>query len=114
MRGEYPKIKICDYGSAKRICPNGKNTPYVVSRYYRAPELILAVNEYSVNIDVWSAGCILAEIILMKPLFTSSSEGDTLFMIHALLGSPDESYLAFYKNYLIFDTKGFDVFPQYP
>ncbi len=68
----------------------------MVSRYYRAPELILAVKDYSVNIDVWSAGCILAEIILMRPLFTSNSEGDTLFKIHELLGSPDESYLAFY------------------
>lgn len=89
MRSNRPQIKICDYGSAKIICPEGKNTPYVVSRYYRAPELILAVKDYTVNIDVWSAACILAELILMKPLFIGESEGDTLFKIHALLGSPD-------------------------
>lgn len=40
-------IKICDFGSSKLIDPNGKNTPYIVSRYYRAPELILCVTKYT-------------------------------------------------------------------
>ena len=46
-------IKICDFGSAKVLDPNGINTPYIVSRYYRAPELILACSDYTNSIDMW-------------------------------------------------------------
>ena len=53
-------IKICDFGSSKVINELGKNTPYIVSRYYRAPELILCVTDYDVSIDIWAAGCIFA------------------------------------------------------
>jgi serine/threonine protein kinase len=51
------------------------NTPYVVSRYYRAPELILGSNHYDESIDVWAAGCILFELITRTPLFPGESEG---------------------------------------
>lgn len=47
-------IKICDFGSSKILdFEHGKNTPYIVSRYYRAPELILCVTNYSTSIDIW-------------------------------------------------------------
>lgn len=46
-------IKICDFGSSKYLDGRGKNTPYIVSRYYRAPELILCVTNYSTAIDIW-------------------------------------------------------------
>ena len=46
-------VKICDFGSAKVLSPNGLNTPYIVSRYYRAPELILACSDYTHAIDIW-------------------------------------------------------------
>jgi serine/threonine protein kinase len=49
-------VKICDFGSSKILDPNGKNTPYIVSRYYRAPELILGVSNYSNKIDIWATG----------------------------------------------------------
>jgi glycogen synthase kinase 3 beta len=62
-------IKICDFGSSKIIDPNGKNTPYIVSRYYRAPELILCLTKYSTAIDIWAAGCIMAELFLLTPIF---------------------------------------------
>jgi len=45
-------VKICDFGSAK-ILAGDTNTPYIVSRYYRAPELILACSDYSTSIDIW-------------------------------------------------------------
>lgn len=51
------------------------NTPYVVSRYYRAPELILGSHHYDVSIDVWAVGCILFELITKTPLFPGDSEG---------------------------------------
>ena len=68
-------IKICDFGSAKVIDKTGKNTPYIVSRYYWAPELILGVSSYTEKIDIWAVGCIFAEMITQKPLFPGKSEG---------------------------------------
>jgi len=56
-------VKICDFGSAKVIDKSGKNTPYIVSRYYWAPELILGVSSYTEKIDIWAVGCIFAELI---------------------------------------------------
>ncbi len=48
-------LKICDFGSSKVIDEEGKNTPYIVSRYYRAPELIMCLTKYSTKIDIWGA-----------------------------------------------------------
>ena len=62
-------MKICDFGSSKVIDPSGKNTPYIVSRYYRAPELIMCITKYDTPIDIWAAGCILAELYLLHPIF---------------------------------------------
>ena len=50
-------VKICDFGSAKVLSENGLNTPYIVSRYYRAPELILACSDYTDAIDIWGKYC---------------------------------------------------------
>lgn len=52
-------VKICDFGSAKVLSPSGLNTPYIVSRYYRAPELILACSDYTNKIDIWGKKTIL-------------------------------------------------------
>ena len=64
-------IRICDVGSSKKLDTTGTsmNTPYVVSRYYRAPELILACNKYTTSIDIWAVGCILFELIMRTPMF---------------------------------------------
>ena len=57
-------VRIADLGSAKMIDHRFYlNTPYVVSRYYRAPELLLASNRYDAAVDVWSAACIIFELI---------------------------------------------------
>lgn len=70
------KIKLCDFGSAKELTGNSTNTPYIVSRYYRAPELLLGVTNYNVSIDIWAVGCIMAEMALLEPFFLGKSEGD--------------------------------------
>lgn len=71
-------LKICDFGLARGVYdsnamdgPNGSLllTEYVVTRWYRAPEIMLACHEYSKPIDIWSVGCIFAELILRKPYF---------------------------------------------
>merc|ERR1719220_3329436 len=57
-------LKLCDFGSAARL-DNGRATlvAYICSRYYRAPELIFGATSYTAAVDLWSLGCVLAEMI---------------------------------------------------
>ena len=87
-------VKICDFGSAKVLSPSGLNTPYIVSRYYRAPELILACSDYTTAIDVWAIGCILAEFLTRRPIFPGKTEGSQLIEQIAILGLPTREELA--------------------
>ena len=75
LMNQEGQVKICDFGSAKVLSPEGLNTPYIVSRYYRAPELILACSDYTNAIDVWAIGCILAEFLTRRPIFPGKTEG---------------------------------------
>lgn len=68
------EVYISDFGSAKYL-KSSKNTPYVVSRYYRAPELILGISSYNLSIDMFSVGVILFEFIVKKLPFKGRSEG---------------------------------------
>jgi serine/threonine protein kinase len=70
-------VKIADVGSSKVLDFSSKrlNTPYVVSRFYRAPELILASNLYDHSIDIWAAGCIIFEMLTKTAMFPGDSEG---------------------------------------
>ena len=61
-----------------------------MTRWYRAPELLLAICEYSQSIDIWSVGCFVAEMFLGKPLFMSTSESEQLPLILERLGIPTE------------------------
>ena len=81
-------LKIADLGAAKVLDPGNRNTPYVVSRYYRAPELILGSNKYDCSIDVWSVGCILFELITRTPLFPGDAEGLQVLEQAQILGMP--------------------------
>jgi serine/threonine protein kinase len=63
------EIKLCDFGSAKKLSDKEPNTSYICSRYYRAPELIFGNTNYTSAIDIWSIGCILAEMVYGKILF---------------------------------------------
>ena len=83
-------VKICDFGSAKVLSENGLNTPYIVSRYYRAPELILACSDYTTAIDIWAIGCILAEFLTKRPIFPGKTEGSQLIEQIAILGLPSK------------------------
>ena len=57
-------LKLCDFGSAKVLVAGEPNVAYICSRYYRAPELIFGNPNYSTSIDVWSVGCVIAELML--------------------------------------------------
>ncbi|KAM3317977.1 hypothetical protein ACQJBY_035616 [Aegilops geniculata] len=64
------------------------NISYICSRYYRAPELIFGATEYTTAIDIWSAGCVLAELLTGQPLFPGESGVDQLVEIIKILGTP--------------------------
>ena len=64
------------------------NVSYICSRYYRAPELIFGATDYTCQIDVWSAGCVLAELLLGQPIFPGDSGVDQLVEIIKILGTP--------------------------
>ncbi len=72
-------LKICDFGLARPVIPSlitlsTQLTDYIVTRWYRAPEVILSQKQYSGAVDVWSCGCILAELLQRKVLLPASSE----------------------------------------
>nr|GMD42293.1 shaggy-related protein kinase alpha [Ipomoea batatas] len=75
------QVKLCDFGSAKVLVKGEPNISYICSRYYRAPELIFGATEYTTAIDVWSAGCVLAELLIGQPLFPGESGVDQLVEI---------------------------------
>lgn len=82
-------VKICDFGLARGFNINDSDmTEYVVTRWYRAPELLLMCQEYTEAIDVWSVGCILAEMIQRKTLFPGKNYLDQLNLITNVLGTP--------------------------
>ncbi|RWW86809.1 hypothetical protein BHE74_00004398 [Ensete ventricosum] len=84
------QVKLCDFGSAKVLVKGEANISYICSRYYRAPELIFGATEYTTSIDIWSAGCVLAELLLgqhdriliiCQPLFPGDSAVNQLVEI---------------------------------
>lgn len=84
-------LKIADFGLARAFSlPVPKYTHEVVTVWYRAPEILLGSQKYSIPIDNWSVGCILAEMANNQPLFPGDSEIDTIFRIFRKLGTPDE------------------------
>ena len=117
-------LKICDFGLARTInntahvANNGNNngggdedhmhmTEYVVTRWYRAPELLLSCKNYTTSIDMWSVGCILAELLGRKPLFPGKDYVDQLHLITSAIGSPTKEELDSFacsekaKNYVL-------------
>ncbi|XP_027155134.1 shaggy-related protein kinase eta isoform X1 [Coffea eugenioides] len=82
------QVKICDFGSAKVLVKGEANISYICSRFYRAPELIFGATEYTSSIDIWSAGCVLAELLLGQPLFPGENAVDQLVEIIKVLGTP--------------------------
>jgi len=81
-------LKLCDFGSAKNLVRGEPNVSYICSRYYRAPELIFGATDYTTSIDVWSAGCVFAELMLGQPIFPGDSGVDQLVEIIKVLGTP--------------------------
>ena len=82
-------LKIADFGLARTFgVPTRAYTHEVVTLWYRAPEILLGITNYQMPIDVWSMGCIFAEMVNGAPLFPGDSEIDELFRIFRILGTP--------------------------
>ncbi|XP_034247855.1 cyclin-dependent kinase 2 isoform X2 [Thrips palmi] len=85
-------IKLADFGLARGFgMPVRAYTHEVVTLWYRAPEILLGTKLYSMAVDIWSLGCIFAEMTTRRPLFPGDSEIDQLFRVFRTLGTPDES-----------------------
>ena len=84
-------VKVADFGLARAFSITIRPyTKEVLTLWYRAPELLLGINEYSTPVDIWSIGCIFAELVLRQPLFKGEYEIEQLFKIFHLLGTPNK------------------------
>mmetsp|Transcript_25471 Transcript_25471/g.78405 ORF Transcript_25471/g.78405 Transcript_25471/m.78405 type:complete len:339 (+) Transcript_25471:221-1237(+) len=86
-------LKLADFGLARAFSSSRKRayTHEVITLWYRAPEILLGSEHYSTPVDLWSVGCIFAEMASCRPLFPGDSEIDELFRIFRILGTPDEA-----------------------
>lgn len=85
-------LRIADFGLARAFgLPLRTLTHEIVTLWYRAPEVLLGVKCYSLGVDMWSIGCIMAELSAARPLFLGDSEIDQLFKIFQVLGTPNEN-----------------------
>ncbi|KAL6613899.1 hypothetical protein ACP70R_036169 [Stipagrostis hirtigluma subsp. patula] len=87
-------LKIADFGLATSYDPNNTRpmTSQVITLWYRPPELLLGATHYGVGVDLWSVGCILAELLLGEPIFPGRTEVEQLHKIFKLCGTPSEDY----------------------
>ncbi|ODV98214.1 hypothetical protein PACTADRAFT_48011 [Pachysolen tannophilus NRRL Y-2460] len=85
-------LKICDFGSAKKLESNAVSVAYICSRYYRAPELVVGCQIYTTSIDIWGYGCILGEMIVGMPIFQGKDPYDQFREIIKLIGPPSHDF----------------------
>lgn len=108
MIGRDGVLKLADFGFAKSFgSPEPRLTPEVVTLWYRAPELLFGAKQYSSSIDMWSVGCIFAELMLRGPYLPGNSDMDQLNKIFCAMGTPtDENWpdRQLLPNYVSFNT----------
>ncbi|NXY24753.1 MK15 kinase, partial [Atrichornis clamosus] len=99
-------VKLCDFGLARSLCQMSEDqatpalTEYVATRWYRAPEILLASRSYTKGVDMWSIGCILGEMLLGKPLFPGTSTMNQIEQILRVIPAPSpEDILALQSEY---------------
>eukprot|EP00759_Apiculatamorpha_spiralis_P058923 PhF_6_TR9487/c0_g1_i1/m.14801/K20535/MPK1_2; mitogen-activated protein kinase 1/2 len=87
------QIVICDFGLARGNDESAQFTEYVVTRWYRAPELLLMSQRYTFGVDMWSVGCIFGEMMRRKPLFQGKDYINQLKLVTDMLGTPSPADL---------------------
>ena len=106
------RVYLCDFGSAKVLHEESKNVSYICSRYYRAPELLMGVSDYTESIDIWSFGCVVAEMIKGKPFLQGDTADYQFSKIIDIFGSPKEEDLEYMENKNEILEKMVEVKPQ--
>lgn len=87
----HGNLKIADFGLARTFNDNLRRyTNRVITLWYRSPELLLGAEEYGPEVDIWSVGCLLVELLSKKPLFPGKDEAEQLDLILRVLGSPTQ------------------------
>ncbi|KAG6468958.1 hypothetical protein ZIOFF_073653 [Zingiber officinale] len=93
------KLKIGDFGLARSMIQSGRGmSSYIVTQKYRAPELLVCSNRYDTSIDMWSVGCILAELLGRRPLFSGTDDINQLERIVSVLGVKGDVDINFVDN----------------
>lgn len=87
-------MKLADFGSCRGINCKPPFTEYISTRWYRPPECLLTCGMYSLEMDVWGAGCIQFELTALYPLFPGLDETDQIHRIHNILGTPNANVVA--------------------
>merc|ERR1719197_2023245 len=86
------ELKIADFGLARAFgIPVRSYTHEVVTLWYRAPDVLMGSRKYSTPVDIWSVGCIFAEMVNGRPLFPGNTDSEQLQKIFKVLGTPDET-----------------------
>ena len=84
------RVKLADFGLARVLAQPERGFSYqAATRWYRAPEMLYAARMYGPGVDIWSAGCIMAELLALTPLFPGESDIDQLNRIYSICGTPD-------------------------
>ncbi|KAG0050986.1 negative regulator of the PHO system [Gryganskiella cystojenkinii] len=108
------ELKLGDFGLARAFgIPVNTFSNEVVTLWYRAPDVLLGSKTYSTSIDIWSAGCIMAEMYLGKPLFAGSNNQDELIKIFKVMGTPTEETWPGVTKYSEY-RKDFPYYPPKP
>lgn len=113
-------VKLCDFGLARSLTGRSRSrgpnsgvpykstvpalTEYVATRWYRAPEILLACHDYTKGVDIWSLGCILGEMLVGSPLFPGTSTLDQIERIMAGLPKPSKEGLFRMRNAVRFQS----------
>jgi len=93
VNGRNCNVKISDFGLVTDVSHSGSEnhphlTEYVMTRWYRAPEVMVCAKRYGRAVDVWACGCILAELLLRRELFPGNNHFEQLSLIFSIIGSP--------------------------
>jgi len=88
---------VCDFGSAKVLVDREWNKTYICSRFYRAPELLFQSNYYTTAVDMWSVGCVFAELYHLSPLFAAADTDGQISIISDILGPVGRDHIKVFR-----------------
>ena len=111
------QLKLADFGLARAFgIPVNTFSNEVVTLWYRAPDVLLGSRTYNTSIDIWSAGCIMAEMFTGRPLFPGTTNEDQLVRIFRIMGTPSErtwpgivQYTEYKQNFQVYATQDLRV-----